>query len=229
LVRELLAADAPAAPALDRNGMLALDHFRDRGVSTSDPWADAAIGYPVQFTHHPAARVTAPPSVDEHHGASFGAVDVRALRPADLVAAERVVDHALGSRHQARLDEVHDVLSYDGFGAWMGEELVGVVMYSDEELVAIGVEAEHRGTGVAAQLVDAVVQAFTVAGRPTVWLVTTNDNLDAIRLYQRHGFRLTEVRPGAVDEVRRTLKPQIPVMGGHGIELHDELVFTRDL
>jgi ribosomal protein S18 acetylase RimI-like enzyme len=154
---------------------------------------------------------------------------VLGLRPGDLDAAERVVDHALGSRHQARLDEIVDVLSYDGFGAWMGEDLVGVATYSDEELVAIGVEADHRGTGVAAHLVDAVVKAFAAAGRPSVWLVTTNDNLDAIRLYQRHGFRLTEVRGGAVDEARSTLKPQIPVMGRYGIELHDELVFTRDL
>ena len=60
------------------------------------------------------------------------------------------------------------------------------------------------------------------------WLVTTNDNLDAIRLYQRHGFRLAEVHSGAVDRARE-LKPTIPVMGQHGIEMHDELVFRRVL
>jgi hypothetical protein len=59
-----------------------------------------------------------------------------------------------------------------------------------------------------------------------VWLVTTNDNIDAIRLYQRHGFRLAELHSGGVDRARE-LKPQIPLMGQQGIEMHDELVFKQ--
>ena len=66
------------------------------------------------------------------------------------------------------------------------------------------------------------------AGADELWLVTTNDNLDALRLYQRHGFRLAEVRPAAVDEARRQ-KPQIPLVGDYGIPLRDELVLVRTL
>jgi crotonobetainyl-CoA:carnitine CoA-transferase CaiB-like acyl-CoA transferase len=79
LVEALLAADAPAAAVLDRNGMLELAHFRERGVSTSDPWADAAVGYPVTFAVHPAARTSPPPGIDEHRDAVFGEVSVRRL------------------------------------------------------------------------------------------------------------------------------------------------------
>ena len=61
------------------------------------------------------------------------------------------------------------------------------------------------------------------------WLITTNDNLSAIGLYQRHGFRLAELHVGGVDRSRETLKPEIPLVGDHGIEIHDELVFRRDL
>ncbi|MBV8957780.1 MAG: CoA transferase [Actinobacteria bacterium] len=71
LVREMQAADVPVAPVLDRDEMLALDHFRARGVSTADPWADPAVGYPVRLQHHPAGRATPPPALDEHRGASF--------------------------------------------------------------------------------------------------------------------------------------------------------------
>ena len=46
----------PVAPVLNRPEMLALAHLRERGVATSDPWADPAIGYPVRFAQHPAAR-----------------------------------------------------------------------------------------------------------------------------------------------------------------------------
>lgn len=59
-----------------------------------------------------------------------------------------------------------------------------------------------------------------------VWLVTTNDNLDAFRLYLRHGFRLEQVHLGGVD-LARELKPSIPLIGEHGIPLHDEWVLVR--
>jgi ribosomal protein S18 acetylase RimI-like enzyme len=57
-------------------------------------------------------------------------------------------------------------------------------------------------------------------------LTTTNDNVDALRFYQRRGFRLAALRPGAVDEARR-IKPEIPQVGEHGIPLHDELDLVR--
>jgi hypothetical protein len=59
-------------------------------------------------------------------------------------------------------------------------------------------------------------------------LVTTNDNIDALRLYQRRGFRLTTLHTGAVDRARM-LKPSIPKLGRHGIPIRDELVLTLDL
>jgi crotonobetainyl-CoA:carnitine CoA-transferase CaiB-like acyl-CoA transferase len=71
LVAELLAADVPAAPVLDRGGMLDLAHFRERGVVTADPWADPATGYPISFEQHPAARTSPPPALDEHAGEGF--------------------------------------------------------------------------------------------------------------------------------------------------------------
>jgi hypothetical protein len=57
-----------------------------------------------------------------------------------------------------------------------------------------------------------------------VWLVTTNDNLDALRFYQRRGFRLAKLRRGAVDAARSRLKPTIPEVGSFGIPIRDEIV-----
>ena len=59
-------------------------------------------------------------------------------------------------------------------------------------------------------------------------MTTTNDNLDALRFYQRRGFRLTELRPGAVDRAREA-KPAIPELGGYGIPLRDELDLEREI
>jgi ribosomal protein S18 acetylase RimI-like enzyme len=129
---------------------------------------------------------------------------------------------------------VIDVLALPGFGAWDGDDLVGLVTYAvdDEaaaaEVAAIGVAEDHRGRGVAGDLLDAVASTVALHGVSRLWLVTTNDNLTALAVYQRHGFRLTELRAGAVDRARR-LKPAIPEVGQRGIPIRDELVLSRDV
>ena len=57
--------------------------------------------------------------------------------------------------------------------------------------------------------------------------MTTNDNLAALALYQKAGWRLGDLRPGAIDELRRSLKASIPEIGEHGIPLRDELELDR--
>jgi ribosomal protein S18 acetylase RimI-like enzyme len=159
---------------------------------------------------------------------------VRPLGPDDLAAAEALVDATLAGRHQARLGATVDVLALPGLGAWAGDRLVGLATWAPpgagrrSELAALAVAEDHRGRGVAAALVEAAAEAARVAGAAAQWLVTTNDNVDALRLYQRHGYRLTALRPGAVD-VARASKPSIPRLGRDGIPRRDELVLQRDL
>jgi len=174
-----------------------------------------------------------------------GAVSVRSLAAADEAAAEALLDEMLAGRHQVRLGERIDVLSLSGAGAWDGDRLVGVVTWTSpgpapapgpavgggdarSELAALAVALDRWGLGVGGILVETAAEAARAAGATAQWLVTTNDNLDALRLYQRHGYRLTELRAGAIDEARRA-KPAIPDAGRHGIPLHDELVLERDL
>ena len=78
VVEELQAADVPVAPVLDRAGMLAQPHFKERAVVTADGWADPAVGYPVRFRDHPARRTSAPPALDQHRGSGF---EPRVSRP----------------------------------------------------------------------------------------------------------------------------------------------------
>lgn len=156
------------------------------------------------------------------------------LEAGQVEAAELLLGRELGGRRQVRLGEVIDVLSLPGFVASYDDRLVGVVTWQHEpdrsraELAALAVDASVRGQGVAGLLIEAAVEAARRAGCTIMWLLTTNDNLDALRLYQRHGFRLVEVHPGAVDLARRD-KPAIPEVGAYGIPLHDELILERSL
>jgi ribosomal protein S18 acetylase RimI-like enzyme len=159
----------------------------------------------------------------------------RSLEPDDEAVAEKLLDEEMGGRHQARLGEVHDVLALQGLARWAGGELVGLATLTSPdsgtgrvELAVLAVASSHRGQGHGAALVEAAAESAASSGASELWLVTTNDNLDALRLYQRHGFRLSELHAGAVDAARKA-KPELPDVGANGIPLRDELVLTRTL
>ena len=84
-----------------------------------------------------------------------------------------------GGPLQARRGSLLDVLALPGFVAERDGRPIGLVTYrldNDEcELAVIAALERHRGVGTA--LLEALLQA--VAGCERIWLVTTNDNLDA--------------------------------------------------
>src|SRR5205823_203307 len=92
----------------------------------------------------------------------------------------------------------------------------------DCELVTLDALRPREGIGSA--LLDGVAALAAQRGCRRVWLITTNDNLTAIRFYQRRGMRLVAVHAGAVDEARQ-IKLSIPMTGEHGIPIRDELEF----
>ena len=52
--------------------------------------------------------------------------------------------------------------------------------------------------------------------------MTTNNNLRALAFYQKRGFRLVGLQPGAIDDERK-LKPSIPEVDSAGLPIRDEL------
>jgi len=87
----------------------------------------------------------------------------------------------------------------------------------------------HRRRGDGTALVEAVAEMARAAGARALRVTTTNDNVDALRFYQRRGFALAELRAGAVDRSREQLKPEIPRVGEYGIPLRDEVELERRL
>lgn len=79
------------------------------------------------------------------------------------------------------------------------------------------------GRGIGRALIAEVKRQARAGSFAGVAVTTTNDNLRALDLYQRNGFRLFALRPGAVDLARETLKPQIPVLAANGLPIRDEI------
>ena len=132
---------------------------------------------------------------------------------------------------QARAGGLHDVSGLPGFVALIEDRPVGFTTYAvagtSAELAVI--DAGKVGLGMGTALLEAVAEAARTAGAAELWAVTSNDNLDALRFYQRRGFRLRGLRAGAIDRARRDLKAQIPELGSFGIAIRDEIELVRAL
>jgi len=111
------------------------------------------------------------------------------------------------------------------------QRLIGAVVYrfdNDGGCELMSINATIPGAGIGTKLLDAVESETREQGCHRLWLITSNDNLDALRFYQRRDYRITAVHVGAIDEARR-IKPTIPFVGNHGIEIHDELELSKNL
>ena len=136
-----------------------------------------------------------------------------------------------GSTRVARRGEVvrpidHPMLIAEADGAPAGL-LTWIVSGGACEILTLHATRQWAGAGSA--LIEAVRAVAAERGCSRLWVLTTNDNVDALRFYQRRGFRFAELRAGAVDDSRRRLKPEIPVVGEYGIPIRDEIELELQL
>ena len=120
--------------------------------------------------------------------------------------------------------EVFRAADLPGFAAEQDGQIVGLVTYQIRggEVEVLSLDSLRPGQGIGRALLGAVVQAALADGCARLTLITTNDNLDALRFYQRLGLRLRAIHAGAVEQSRK-IKPSIPLVGNDGIPIRDEL------
>ncbi|WP_197537949.1 hypothetical protein [Clostridium bornimense] len=53
-----------------------------------------------------------------------------------------------------------------------------------------------------------------------------NDNINAIKFYQKRGFDMIKIYHNAIEESRK-LKPIIPLIGNYGIPIKHEIEFQK--
>ena len=151
-------------------------------------------------------------------------VRVRPLAEADRAWANHLIAGRWGSTQMVTRGMLRDMTRLPGLVAWRADERAGLLTYrlAGNSCEIVSLDSLVEGAGVGSALIAAALEVARAAGCQRLWLITTNDNLPALRFYQKRGFRLLAVYPGAVDEARR-LKPEIPALGLEGIPLRDEL------
>ncbi len=153
---------------------------------------------------------------------------VRSRELVDRPAVEAFLAERNSAR-VARLGELVDPLGYPALVAEEDGRLLGVLTYvrEREQCEILTLHASRQWRGIGSALVEAVERLAAQRGCTRLWVITTNDNVDALRFYQRRGFRLAALHPGAVDGSRARLKPEIPTVGDHGIPLRDEVELEK--
>ena len=108
--------------------------------------------------------------------------------------------------------------------------IVGVATFHIEnaECALITLDALEKWNGVGTALIEAVEEEARNQACGRLWMVTTNDNIDGLRFYQRRGYVICDVHVDAVARSRK-LKPSIPVVGNYGIDLRDEIELEKNL
>ena len=101
---------------------------------------------------------------------------------------------------------------------------IGVITYqiNARSCEIVTLDSLQAGRGIGTALIESVRATASQSGCTRIWLITTNDKLNALRFYQKRGFELVAVQRGAIERSRQ-IKPEIPLIGEHGIPIRDEI------
>ncbi len=118
----------------------------------------------------------------------------------------------------------------DGLAVFKREERLGLLTYriDGRDCEIVTVDSAAKGAGIGTALIEAAKKVAKTKGCKRLWLITTNDNLDALGFYQKRGFRLVALYPNAL-EASRKLKPEISLKAANGIPMRDELELELEL
>ena len=157
-------------------------------------------------------------------------LEIRAINAEDGILVNRFLMERWFATYMILRAERVELSGAPGFIAWEDGEIAGLVTFRIAEgvceVLSLDSLRENRGIGTA--LLMRAVNEARAAGCERVKLITTNDNIGALRFYQKRGFDMARIYRNAMD-VSRKLKPSIPLIGMDGIPLKHEIEFEMEL
>ncbi len=136
-----------------------------------------------------------------------------------------------GSPQMVISSGVYKCSELDGYAVVNTEnQIIGLITYVflKNQCEIIFLDSLEKGKGIGTILLQEVELNARRHRCDRVALVTTNDNLPALRFYQKRGFQLVKVYRNAVARARE-IKPEIPLIGIDGIPIRDEIELEKRL
>ena len=153
---------------------------------------------------------------------------IRPINQADRKKIDDFIAQQWYSMQMVVHGESIDLGTADGCYACDGKEITGLITWRlrGKEMEILSLDSLHEREGTGTALLHAAIETARSAGAERVMLVTTNDNLQALRFYQKRGFDLVKIHLNAVDLARK-IKPEIPLTGLDGIPLKHEIELEK--
>ncbi|MFD0715655.1 GNAT family N-acetyltransferase [Paenibacillus sp. GCM10027626] len=122
--------------------------------------------------------------------------------------------------------QVHSLDKLPGYVVITDSEIKGLITYNicNNECEIVSLDSKVEGQGIGSKLVNLVIEKAKERKCRRLWLITSNDNIRAIRFYQKKGFDIKAVHQNAITEARK-MKPSIPLIGFDGIPVRHEIEF----
>ncbi|MGQ9494507.1 MAG: GNAT family N-acetyltransferase [Anaerolineae bacterium] len=127
---------------------------------------------------------------------------VRSAQQEDYDAIKEMALMYWGETEVVCFDHTYDVLVLPAWIAHDDDKIAGMLSYALEEdrlvIVMLNVHPEYQGKRTARSLLAVAEREARARGLSRLVVATSNDDLPALYLYQRWGFVISEVKPGAI-------------------------------
>lgn len=110
-------------------------------------------------------------------------ITIRSIERTDEDAVASLLEKSWGCRMVVSRCKVYDAANLPGFLAFENGEIVGLLTFArvKDSCEVITLDAFRPGKGIGSQLLDEAQAEAKRQGCRRLWLITTNNNLDAIK------------------------------------------------
>ncbi len=149
-------------------------------------------------------------------------LQIISIQATDLALMRDAVDQYFGGEPIVSPSGPFYLGALSGIKAVRQNETVGFACYdfSADVCEIVLLVSLTKGKGVGSALVAALQAKAMVHGCRRLLAFTSNDNLEALKFYERCGMKVAAIHGDAVARVRQ-YKPDIPTVGANGIPLRD--------
>lgn len=152
------------------------------------------------------------------------ALKIRSAESADNAWLEELMIKEWGGLPLVIRGKKYYPTELDGIIAENENGIVGFLFYeirnTDCEIIVFEVFDKFKGAGTI--LLNKLKDLAKNKKCFRIYLMTTNDNLDALRFYQKRGFHICGIHIDSV-KISREIKPTIGITGDYDIPVRDEI------
>ena len=149
---------------------------------------------------------------------------VRRVVDSDRFQIKEFLTEHWGDSRLLNSNSEHEASELPGFIVYQEGFIVGLLTYAIDgdscELVTIN--STMTASGIGSMLLRSLEYEVMQEGCKRIWAMTTNDNMLALRFYQKRGYDIKAVYRNSI-EALRLKKPTIPVVGEEGILVVSEI------